>query len=226
MGAITVGVDIGQRVDPTALAVCELVGTVYHVRFLERLQLNVSYPDIARRIGEVCGKLLDREAERLARERLTPAALAGQHRSDAARSIWVVADATGVGAPVCDLLRAELKATGIRLTAAFFTHGDKSSIGWGVREATVGKAYLVSRLQALIQAQRILLPKTAEAEVLASELLNYEIRIDDDANLKAGAFKVGTHDDMATALGLSVIRDWPGVRKAISIDGYTGEVSR
>lgn len=219
MGTLTVGTDIGQRVDPTAIAVCEMLDTVYQVRFLERLALDVSYPEIAKRIGAICNNLLDKEQRRLATERLMPVGLAATLKPDAARNIWVVADATGVGLPVCDLLRVELKETGIRLTAALFTHGDKATINRGIREAAIGKAYLVSRLQALMQAKRIQLPKTVEAEALARELLNYEIRIDEDANFKAGAFKVGTHDDLVTALGLAVILDAPATWKAYTTEG-------
>ena len=63
---------------------------------------------------------------------------------------------------------------------------------------------MVSRLQALLQTGRILLPKTSEADALARELLDYELRVDQDANERYGAFKVGSHDDLVTALGLAV----------------------
>jgi hypothetical protein len=39
---------------------------------------------------------------------------------------------------------------------------------------------------------------------MKDELLDYEIRISEDANERYGAFKVGTHDDLVTALGLAV----------------------
>jgi hypothetical protein len=48
------------------------------------------------------------------------------------------------------------------------------------------------------------LPRTGEADALSRELLDYEIKIDQDANEKYGAFKVGSHDDLVTALGLAV----------------------
>jgi len=54
------------------------------------------------------------------------------------------------------------------------------------------------------------LPKTPEVEVLAKELLNYELRMTEDANVKAG-----THDDLVTALGLATQTD-PQVRAAVS----------
>ncbi len=72
------------------------------------------------------------------------------------------------------------------------------------RSVKLGKAYLVSRLQSLLQTGCVHLPRTAEAEALAAELLDYEIRVDQNANDRYGAFRVGTHDDLVTALGLAV----------------------
>jgi hypothetical protein len=40
--------------------------------------------------------------------------------------------------------------------------------------------------------------------VLAQEPLDYEIRVDEKANDTYGAFPVGSHDDLCTALGLAV----------------------
>jgi hypothetical protein len=41
----------------------------------------------------------------------------------------------------------------------------------------------------------------------AQELQDYEIRVDENANDRYGAFRVGTHDDLVTALGLAVQLD-------------------
>jgi hypothetical protein len=65
----------------------------------------------------------------------------------------------------------------------------------------------VSRLQALLQGGRLHLPKTSEAEALGRELLDYEIRVDTNANDLYGAFKVGSHDDLVTARGLATQAD-------------------
>jgi hypothetical protein len=51
---------------------------------------------------------------------------------------------------------------------------------------------------------RLHLPKTREAAVLTKELLNYELRVDENSKERFGAFKVATHDDLVTAVGLSV----------------------
>jgi hypothetical protein len=95
--------------------------------------------------------------------------------------------------------------------ACYFTHGDRRTEKSG-REIIIGKALLVSRLQALIQSQRLHLPDTPESGVLFEELMNFEIRVDEKANDRYGAFRVGTHDDLVTALGLAVQVDYPAPR--------------
>ena len=190
MGTVTVGIDVGQRVDPTAICVAELEYRPHNgrqedhwiIRYLERLPLGTPYPAVGERLtGLVAG--VRRQA---AQQGGSPLALT------------VYADATGVGLPVVDLLTA----AGVPVHAVYFTHGDRRTQEG--RAVSLGKAWLVSRLQALLQTGRLHLPKTAEATVLAKELQDYEIRVDEDANDRYGAFKVGTHDDLVTALGLAV----------------------
>lgn len=197
---VVMGVDIGQKRDPTAIAVVEwerrVVGekvvrrgnvivdrrdeTEYHytARYLERLPLGTPYTEVARRVGELADGVEEQTERRLSKLYL---------------------DATGVGQPVVDLLR-EL---GVRAVGVHFNHGDKR-VEVTRQQVNLGKAFLVSRLQALLQSGRIHLPRTTEAEVLAHELMDYEIRVDQDANDRYGAFRVGTHDDLVTALGLAV----------------------
>jgi len=67
------------------------------------------------------------------------------------------------------------------------------------------KAHLVSRLQSLLQLNRIHMGDYEEMRALARELADYELRVTDNARVTAGAFKSGTHDDLATALGLAVL---------------------
>ena len=99
-----------------------------------------------------------------------------------------------------ELTRAGVRA---RLVAVFFTHGDRRTVTQDGRQVGLGKAWLVSRLQALLQGSRLHLPGTAEAAALGRELLDYEIKIDEDANDRYGAFRTGAHDDLVTALGLA-----------------------
>ena len=176
---VQVGVDIGQKLDPTALVVIELQrrGREMHfvARAVQRLALGTTYPAVAARLGEI-----DRKLRAM-----------GRHPQ-----FWV--DATGVGQPVVDLLRE----AGIDLTPVYLTGSDQATQGER-GELRLGKAVLVSRLQVLLQSERVHLPATAEAGILAQELLNYEIRVNENAAAQFGAFKVGSHDDLATALGLA-----------------------
>jgi hypothetical protein len=57
-----------------------------------------------------------------------------------------------------------------------------------------------------LQIACILLPRTTEARVLAQELLDNEIRVDERANDSYGAFTVGSHDDFVAALGVATWR--------------------
>lgn len=187
MGAVTIGVDVGQRRDPTAIAVVEAErraverqrAAMHHlVRHLERLPLGTPYPQVAERVAAVAAGVGQRTGQR--------------------PTLYL--DATGVGTPLVDVLRAAVVKA--ELVAVYFTHGDRRTVVGD--EVRLGKAYLVARLQALLQTSCLHLPKTDEAEALARELLDYEIRVDDDANDRYGAFKVGSHDDLVTAVGLAV----------------------
>jgi Terminase RNaseH-like domain len=183
---ISIGIDIGQRRDPTAVCVAETDSRPtpnapenhFLVRYLNRLPLGSPYPEIARRLAEVSSRVADRASAR--------------------PTVYV--DATGVGLPVIDILKSALPQA--HVVPVFFTHGDRRTRQGG--EVRMGKAFLVSSLQALLQTGRIHLPRTPEATALAKELGEYEIRVSKDANDRYGAFKVGTHDDLVTALGLAV----------------------
>jgi hypothetical protein len=190
-----VGVDIGQKNDPTTIVVADCryevvkasarsaarLDSHFSVRLIETLPLGTPYPEVARRIGEIWRGLVSRPNGR--------------------PQIYI--DATGVGLPVVDLARSYI-ASDRDVWAVVFNHGDHRTESQEERKVVLGKAFLVARLQILLQAGRIHLPQTAEAKKLAQELLDYEIRIDQDANDRYGAFKVGTHDDLVTALGLAV----------------------
>jgi hypothetical protein len=184
---LLIGVDIGQKRDPTAICVAEADHREggrwkeYHflIRHLERLPLGTLYPAVAQRVGHI----------------------AAQAKSRTGHAPRLFVDATGVGQPVVDLLKTQARSS--RVIAVYFTHGDRRSDQIG-NEVKLGKAYLVSRLQSLLQTGRLHLPRTSEATALAQELLDYEIRVDQDANDRYGAFRVGTHDDLVTALGLAV----------------------
>jgi hypothetical protein len=87
-----------------------------------------------------------------------------------------------------------------------FTSGDRRTEKWdgSFLRVSLGKSFMVSRLQAMLGTGRLHLPKTREAEALTEELLDYELRVDADGQPRAGADRVGTHDDLVTAVGLAV----------------------
>jgi hypothetical protein len=192
---VFLGVDIGQKRDPTALCVAETElrqvegrsKTHFLVRHLERLPLGTRYPRVAERVAEMTAQVRTRTREN--------------------PTIYV--DATGVGQPIVDLLWERIPEGWV--VPVYFTHGDRrveTREGVGVR-ISLGKAYLVSRLQALLQNRGLHLPRTREAETLTEELQTYEIRVTENANDHYGAFRVGTHDDLVTALGLATQSDQP-----------------
>lgn len=185
MGSVTIGIDIGQKHDPTAIAVMEMEWRTgdgrrddhYIGRHIERLPLGTTYPAIAARLKEMVTNVRTRGVS--------------LHR--------VYVDATGVGQPVVDVL----KDARFHITPVYFTHGDRRTTNED-GSITLGKAYLVSRLKALMQTGCIHLPRTDEMDAMQKELLDYEIRVDEQANDRYGAFRVGSHDDLVTALGLAV----------------------
>ncbi|MGI8405476.1 MAG: hypothetical protein ACR2OE_12060 [Thermomicrobiales bacterium] len=199
---IVIGVDFGKQRDPTAIVVTEAIKVDrpglrpewrFEVRSMERVALNTDYLAVGRRIAEVVRNI---EARPVALNQYPP-------------SIQLVLDSSGVGVPGVDIVRDALYGSRARLTAVTFSHGEalncKSSRAW-----TVGKGFLLKRLQALLQMERIKLPANhPEAAAMARELQDYEIKIDSDGDMKTGAFRVGSHDDLATALALAVLRD-PG----------------
>ena len=136
------------------------------------------YPDVAKRILAVARGIKERTGE-------TP---------------HLYLDATGVGTPVVDTIK-DAGYPG-RIIACYFTHGDRRTQEGG--HVSIGKAWLVSRLQVLLQSERLHLPATSEAQALARELQDYEIKIDQHANDTYGAFRVSSHDDLVTALGLAM----------------------
>ena len=200
-GVARIGIDIGQRRSHTAICVAEAEwreneerGEVhFDIRYLERLPLGAPFPEVATRLAELAQTIQQRTVRR-------PCAYA---------------DLTGLGPPVLDLLRK----AGSWVVPVYFTYGDQRSEDKesGGMKILLGKAFLVSRLQTLLQTGRLHLPKSDEARKLSDDLLAYEITVVEDANDRYGAFRVGPQDDLVTALGLAVQVD-PGCRPSTPVD--------
>lgn len=183
---ILIGVDIGQRAEPSALCVTETEDragshgseTHYLVRHLERLPAGTTYPALADRAAQVSSGVSERGTG----------------------SPYVYVDATGLGEAVVNLFSSRIH--GARVVAVYFTHGDRRN-RVSPREVQIGKAYLVARLQTLLQVGCLHLPRTPDAEALARDLLDFHVQMTEDANDRYGAFRVGARDDLVTALGLA-----------------------
>lgn len=184
--SVLIGVEIGQRRSPSAICVAEselryVEGAgEYHfeIRLLERLEPGTKYPALAGRLAEI-----ESGVRRLARD----------------SPVTVFVNATGFGESLIEFLDSRIRS---RVLPVFFNHGDRR-----VAESdkiTLGKAFLVGRLQVHLQTGRLHLPRTPQTTSLAQELTDYEINVASDANDRYGAFRVGSQDDLVTALGLAV----------------------
>jgi hypothetical protein len=118
-----VGLDLGQKQDFSAVAVVERDEQgCMRVRHLERLALGTPYVNVVSRVSEIM-----------------------QH-PELARESRLVVDATGVGAPVVEMLRAARPAyrvTAVTITAGEHAHGHEE-------EWHVPKKDLMAGLQVLL----------------------------------------------------------------------------
>jgi hypothetical protein len=209
---VAIGVDIGERHDPTAVVVVEYerlalpveelprglfdpapdvepepeYETQYLVRALGRLPLGTSYPDVARHVNRVCMNIRKKQPN------------GSQH---------LLIDQTGVGRPVMQMI-ARLLDPAIHLTAVTFTGTDKcDSAPLHRPEISMGKAFMVSRLQAALQDQRLKMPRSRLSEDLVTELKTYEVKVMESGREKYGAFAEGALDDLVSALGMACLGD-------------------
>ena len=176
------GLDLGQAADYTALALVERVCVPrqladYHVRGLERLPLGTSYPDVVTHVKEL----------------LANPAIGGRAS--------LVADATGCGRPVMDMLRG----AGLRPWAVTLTAGTEVTRDNPKMEIHLPKRDMAATLQVLLQCGRLKMAQgLREAPTLVKELLNFRVKIDlRTANDTYEAWREGDHDDLVFAVGLA-----------------------
>jgi hypothetical protein len=177
-----IGLDLGQSQDYTALCVVERHQpggdqVSYDVRHLQRFRLGTPYPEIVAQLGAM----------------LKTAPMAGGR-------LHLVADATGVGAPVVELLqRANLDAY---LIAVTITAGD--AVNRDRNHYRVPKRDLVSATKILLQAGRLRFAELPETPILVKELLGFQVRIDTNTTHDSySSWREGGHDDLVLALALA-----------------------
>lgn len=186
-----IGVDLGQRHDFTAVAVVERlrVKTGFDaanwtdtfadqtaVRHLERLPLGTPYTEVVERIRAVADELWD-----------TP-------------PMTVVVDATGVGAPVVDLLQR----SGIRCPVApvLLTSGDAARQEGNYWK--VPKRDIVTRLQVMLEQRELRIAAAIpEAATFVKELQAMRVKTGLSGREQTGAWREGEHDDLVLAVGLA-----------------------
>ena len=191
-----IGLDLGQAQDFTALAVLtrpRVTGRErpqdrqppYAVPHLHRFPLGTPYPTIVAAVVELL-------------------------RSPPLKGSMLVADQTGVGRAVVDMLEDGLRG---RVTCHFcpitITGGHevtKSSVG----ELRVPKKELVGCLQVLLQTRRLKVAQSLpEAATLVRELETFRVKITEAAHETFGAWREGQHDDLVLAVALAA---WVGER--------------
>jgi hypothetical protein len=180
MSSFFLGLDLGQAQDPTALVAVERIETLsgtnarYHVRHLERAPLGMPYTGIVSRISVLLGR--------------DP--LCGRTR--------LVVDATGVGAPVVDLLvQARMSPVAVTITAGETVSRDGAAY-------RVPKRDLVGTMQVLLQSGRLKIADAIpEARLLVKEMLAFRVKITTSAHDTYGAWREGAHDDLVLAVALA-----------------------
>jgi hypothetical protein len=187
MSAYTLGVDPGQAVDPTALAVVQRTTRadgkpLFRCGHLERLPLDTPYPGVVQHVRRLLGR----------------APLLGAAET--------VLDLTGVGRPVGDLFAVEgLRPIRVTITGG----GDEAVDDRGVWH--VSKLTLISTVQALLHDGRLQIQADLpEAPILKTELEDFRAQVTDSGRWVFGA-RVGAHDDLVLALALAL---WRAVRRS------------
>lgn len=200
--AYTLGADLGQSQDYTAVALIEqVIGKrgfewngyryeeferefskeefIYNVVGAKRLPLGTPYPEQVKDIGKILNDLP------VAGKGLT------RHGHQARRQLAV--DRTGVGRPVVDLFEeAGLNPIGITITG-----GDQ--VVQDGNHYRVPKRELINQTKVLLQQGRLKISSQApDYRILVAEMQNFTYKINDNANDVYG--REGQHDDMLLAL--------------------------
>jgi hypothetical protein len=185
---IILGATVRPQAQPTAIVVTQVdygynIKTRkrqdhYTVRFIEIIPARTPYPKIAERLGQIVDNLHTQAAQFKAR-------------------VIMYVDVTGLGIPVIDLIKAKAES----IIPCYLTANDKRAEGKD--RVTLGKAWLVSRLQVLFQGARIAIPRSSTTELLVQELLAYSLDPSPTDNELTSTFVVGSQDELLTALGLA-----------------------
>jgi hypothetical protein len=189
---IILGVDVGQAVDPTAIvALDSYVPEPMHIddrpekhhliRWLEKIPLGTHYEQVVNRIVAI-----------------------GEDASSIDHT-RIVIDATGVGRPIVDMLRARTRTSVLAVT---FT-GGASETETDPYTSRVPKRDLVTALEVVLQGRRLhAVPGLSLVEDLRAELSHFEVNISSRGHDTYDGAS-GKHDDLVMALCLAT---WAATR--------------
>jgi len=202
-----VGVDLGQSRDFTAIAVVErqeLAGefdpatytcprtTALRLRFLERVELGTTYPDVVERVVQVT------------------------RSRDLAGRCHLIVDGTGVGRPVVDLLRQA--KPGCPIMPAVITSGQRETQSDGYYG--IPKRDLMVGLQVLLQRGELQIAAGLKyGAALAAEMAAMEVKVTSAGREQFGAWREGTHDDLVFAVALAC---WGSKKAGLEAVGEVG----
>ena len=124
--------------------------------------------------------------------------------------VSLAADATGVGAPVIDMLRPCVAP--VPMFALTITGG--TAVSHAGRSSSVPKRDLVSAAQVLLQERRLQIAASLpHAETLVSELLAFRVSISASGHDSYAAWRERDHDDLVLAVALAA---WLGENRIIA----------
>ncbi|MHB9132905.1 MAG: hypothetical protein ACYDBB_17700 [Armatimonadota bacterium] len=196
MNQFCVGLDLGKAQDYTAMAIVETlehstVGApgagrplpLCHLRHLQRFPLGTPYTELAVHMKA----LMDRPPLRV----VDPL--------DGIRSrATLIVDATGVGAPVVELLNRQ----GLR-PIEILIHGGAAVRRAGVRQYHLPKRDLIMGLQVAFQERRLLVADgLPEGPIFVQELMNIDYNFTPAGN-DVYVHREGAHDDLVLAVALA-----------------------
>jgi hypothetical protein len=209
----SVGIDVGQASDPTAVCVVEHLKWSVADWFEERWRMRGKGDRWEQRTGD----WMTPEAEAIAKSRGTEFRVRALQRlplgtdyvsqcellcAMLARpelaSAKVFLDYTGCGRPVSDLLkRGGLKHTPVLITGG--TTDQQDGAAWHV-----AKTNLITRLQAALHAGELkVAAELQEATAFTRELQEFRVSWSEAGHLRFGA-RQGAHDDLVLAAALAV----------------------
>src|SRR5215204_61754 len=216
----SVGVDLGQANDPTAIAVLEKTvvppqtalfapvgkepsnrlvegSLVYDLVYLKRPKLGTPYDEIARRVADLICEL-------------EPKGAFGE-----LGQVTLSVDGTGVGRGIVDMLRSEFQRRGATSRAvpkvdfrAVSVTGSQTSLKRPTRSGgywSVPKHELIFPCVAAFQQNKVRIGKVKDRDALVSELKNYRRKVNiATGGLQFEPWRESEHDDLLFAVCLAL----------------------